>query len=145
MDFKPVWKAVNNKFLDPEITNFNMFLCGQADSSNCTFCDKKFVETPTDLFAECLQQHEYGPCFGNYVTTIYRLMRIWPFSVCCPNCQLTNLYRTFYFVQHVLHSIPFGLFAAQLKKQFRPFSGDSSLEEFKKRLKISNFGLQSEI
>ena len=67
-DFGSVWPAVNNTFLDPEIksciykmahnvlpTNFKLFMQGQLQVSDCTFCDKKFVETPKHLFAECRQ------------------------------------------------------------------------------------------
>ena len=66
--FGLVWHAVNNKILDPEIksciykmahnvlpTNFKLFMQGQPQVSDCTFCGKKFFETPKHLFAECRQ------------------------------------------------------------------------------------------
>ena len=36
-------------------TNFKLFMQGQPQVSDCTFCGKKFVETPKHLFAECRQ------------------------------------------------------------------------------------------
>ena len=67
-DFSPVWAAVNDNFLDPEIrtfayrmahsvmsTNFKLLIHGSRKDSDCTFCGKRFVETPKHLFAECRQ------------------------------------------------------------------------------------------
>ena len=71
-DFSPVWAAVNDNFLDPEpdpeirtfaymmahnvmLINFQLFFHGSGKDSNCTFCGKRFVETPKHLFAECRQ------------------------------------------------------------------------------------------
>ena len=67
-DFTPVWAAVNDNFLDPEIrtfayrmaqnvmpTNFKLFIHWSGIVSDCTFCGKRFVETPKHLFAECRQ------------------------------------------------------------------------------------------
>ena len=67
-DFSPVWAPVNDNFLDLEKrtfayrmahnvmpTNFKLFIHGSGKDRDCTFCGKRFVETPKHLFAECCQ------------------------------------------------------------------------------------------
>ena len=36
-------------------TNFKLFMQRQPQVSDCTFCGKKFVETPKHFLAECRQ------------------------------------------------------------------------------------------
>ena len=86
-DLSPVWAAVNDIFIDPDIrtfaykmahnvmpTNFKLFIHGSGKDSDCTFCGKGNVEKPMHLFAECRQAAPvwfflWSPLFAKCVIT----------------------------------------------------------------------------
>ena len=152
-DFSPVWPAVNDKFLDPEIrtftyrmahnvmpTNFKLFIHGSAKDSDCTFCGKRYVETPKHLFAECRQA---APVWFFVKSVFWKMCNhrlkvdedLVMFSL-LPKLPVDKS------VQHVLFYITclarysIWVMRCMVKKEFKPFSGNSSLEVFKKKLKF---------
>ena len=152
-DFSSVWGAVNDNFLDPEIrafayrmahnvlpTNHRLFIHGSSKNSDCTFCGKKFVETPKHLFAECRQA---APVWFFVKSVFWKMCNhrlkvdedLDMFSL-LPKLPVDKA------VQRVLFYITclarYSIWATRciVKKQFRHFSGNSSLEDFKKKLKF---------
>ena len=82
-DFSPVWVAVDYIFLDPEIRTFayrmahnvlpinrQLFIHGDSKNSDCTFCGKKFVETPKHLFVEC---HQAAPVWLFVMSAFWKM------------------------------------------------------------------------
>ena len=152
-DFGPVWPAVNNKFLDPEIksciykmahnvlpTNFKLFMQGQPQVSDCTFCGKKFVETPKHLFAECRQA---APVWFFVKSIFWKLCNhrlkvdedLVMFSL-LPKLPVDKALQDVLFYLTCLARYSIWIVRCKVKKEFRSFSGDSSLEDFKKKLKF---------
>ena len=140
-------------FTDPEIgtfayrmahnvlpINFKLFIHGAGKNNDCTFCGKKFVETPKHLFAE----HRQAAPVWFFVKSVFWKMCNYRLKV-DENLVMFSLLQKLPVdksVQHVLFYITclarYSIWVTRcmVKKQFRPFRGNSSLEEFKRKLKF---------
>ena len=122
-------------------TNLKLFIHGDGKNSDCTFCGKKFMETPKHLFAECRQA---ARC-GFFVKSVFWKMCNHRLKVDEHLVMISLLPKlpVDTSVQHILFHITclarysIWVTCCMVKKQFRPFSGNnSSQEEFKRKLKF---------